>query len=249
MTDGIIGTRTHYSCDGRRGGDCLTVTTSPRTALRSPRRSKKIGLWIVWRFWLRSLSVPVETESATVLGVEGLMWCSLRKSQQTEKGLISATREVFESTSRNVIAVTGGAAVLWYYAYLLAWPTKKENAATLFLVTLVIALTCLAALRMLSRRFLVAQFVWQGGLVGAITLAAHLLRRPELGFLYALLPMTAVVAAGWSAGLLVEGLVVILMISPVLGAATHSLSVGTRMAIADGQFDPGKYANSSPRSA
>lgn len=147
---------------------------------------------------------------------------------------IGTAGEAFESTSRNLFAVTGGAALLWYYAYLLAWPAPKENATTLFVIVLIVDITCLVALRMLNGRFLVAQAVWHGGLVLAITVAAYLLRRPTLGFLYALLPLTAVVTAGWPAGLLVEGLIVILVISADLWMGTHSLGVGTRMAIVTG---------------
>jgi signal transduction histidine kinase/CheY-like chemotaxis protein len=105
-------------------------------------------------------------------------------------------------------------------------------------VTFAVVLASACALWLLPKRFLVAQVVWQVGLAASILLAIDLFQRPEIATLYALLPLMAAATVGWSAGLLSEGLVVVLVwrlwdggLAPSL-SAVHGLVIITAGALA-----------------
>ena len=133
------------------------------------------------------------------------MWYGLRVSAKTDADFVSATTELLQSTSRTIILLTGGAYLGWYF---LGTENLGRLTVSLFPVTAIVALACVVSLSLVSKRLLVAQTVWQLGLAAAITLAAHVGRRPEITLSYALLPLMAVVTVGWPAGLLVEAVVI-----------------------------------------
>jgi signal transduction histidine kinase/CheY-like chemotaxis protein len=156
------------------------------------------------------------------------MWDTLRMSAETNPDFVSSAMDLLRSTSRNLIFVIGGA----YTVCLLATTFWTEQFATIvWLVAPILALTWLAAYGLLSRHFLTAQIIWHVGLAGAITLAVYLSQMTEIAFAYALLPLMAVFTVGWPAGLLAEGLVIVLvwgllghlMVQPI--AATHAIAI------------------------
>jgi signal transduction histidine kinase/CheY-like chemotaxis protein len=136
------------------------------------------------------------------------MWYTLRISPEIDPDFTSSAIELLQSTSRTLILATGIAYWIWHLVSTGLWPIGVGG--NVLLVTPLVALTCFLALRLLPRHYLAAQVVWQIGIAAAITLALYLFQRPEIAFLYALLPLMAVVTVGWPASLLAEAAVLLL---------------------------------------
>jgi len=120
--------------------------------------------------------------------------------------LAVATKDLVQSALRALILLTGGIYLLWYPVAATGGAVKLGPA--FLLIAALVALTSGLSLWLLSRRLLAAQATWQMGLVAAITLAIYASRRPEVIFLYAFLPLLAVVTIDWRAGLLAEAVVI-----------------------------------------
>jgi signal transduction histidine kinase/CheY-like chemotaxis protein len=75
------------------------------------------------------------------------------------------------------------------------------------------SLSFLASNWLLTRRLIAAQFVWLAGFMLTITLALLIFHEPQIAFLYALIPLMAVVMIGWQAALLEGGLVLVLLLA------------------------------------
>ena len=136
------------------------------------------------------------------------MWFGLRMSSKANADLVSAVADLLESTSRVLILTTSGICLAWYLVgALVGWPMASLGST--FLVALVVITVAAVALYMLPQRLLAAQVWWLVGVGGVVVLAAYLFRRPEIAFLFALLPLMAVVTVGWPAGLLAQGFVVV----------------------------------------
>jgi len=115
--------------------------------------------------------------------------------------LDSAT-ELLEETSRNLVLATGGVLLAWPFFAGLIWPDQLGWRILILLPMIV--LTCVLPLLLVSKNILYSQLVWQVGLAGVITLAIYLFQQPEIAFLYALLPLMAVITLGWQAGVLAQ---------------------------------------------
>ncbi len=137
------------------------------------------------------------------------MWYRLSMSPGADPDFISSATELLQSTSRHIIAATGGVYFAWHLVATVSWPDTMGR--DLWLITPVVLLTFALALWMLPRRLLAAQAVWQVGLAIAITLTVYVFRQHEIAFFYALLPLMAVVTVGWPGGLLAESLVTVLV--------------------------------------
>ena len=136
------------------------------------------------------------------------MWFGLRMSSKANADLVSAVADLLESTSRVLILTTSGICLAWYLVgALVDWPMASLGST--FLVALVVIVVAAVALYVLPKRLLAAQVWWLVGVGGVAVLAAYLFRRPEIAFLFALLPLMAVVTVGWPAGLLAQGFVVV----------------------------------------
>jgi len=136
------------------------------------------------------------------------MWFGLRMSSKANADLVSAVADLLESTSRVLILTTSGICLAWYLVgALVGWPMASLGST--FLVALVVITVAAVALYVLPQRLLAAQVWWLVGVGGVVVLAAYLFRRPEIAFLFALLPLMAVVTVGWPAGLLAQGFVVV----------------------------------------
>jgi signal transduction histidine kinase/CheY-like chemotaxis protein len=133
------------------------------------------------------------------------MWHTLRASPQARVGFISSTTDLLQSMSRTLILAVGGLYVAWHLGSIATWP--NEMSWRMWATALAIVPTIAFSLRLLPARFLAAQAVWHIGLAVAITLAAYQFQEPVIGFLYALIPLMAVVTVGWPAGLVAEGLI------------------------------------------
>ncbi len=133
------------------------------------------------------------------------MWHALPATPEARADFLSTVNELLQSTSRVLIFAVAGIYAAFIYATAV-WPERL--AMQVWPILPVIALTCIAAFWLLSRRFLLAQAVLQLGLGAAIVLGLHNSRQPEVILFAALLPLMAVVTLGWPAGAAVEGLVV-----------------------------------------
>jgi signal transduction histidine kinase/CheY-like chemotaxis protein len=132
-----------------------------------------------------------------------------RVSSRTDPDLSSSVRELLQSTSRDLFLITGGIYLCWHLVSTIIWPERLGSAV--WLITPIVTLTFILALWALPRHFVAAQFAWQFGLAIAITLAVHLFQRPEIGFLYAILPLISVVTTpDWCASFLIGALVGVL---------------------------------------
>jgi len=164
------------------------------------------------------------------------MWYGLRKSPEAESEFVHSATELLQSTSRHLILTTGGVYLAWHLVATVTWPDTLGRPT--WLITPVVVLTVALSLWLLSRQLLAAQAVWQAGLTVAITLGVYLFRQPQVAFLYALLPLMAVVTVGWPAGILAEAVVASLVWwmarSPIMPPlpATHALAIVTGGAFA-----------------
>jgi type IV secretory pathway TrbD component len=144
-----------------------------------------------------------------MINVEVVMWYRLPMSPMADPDFARSATELLQSTSRRIVLATGGVYLACHLVATVTWPGAFGWG--IWLVALVVALTLAISLELLPRQWLVAQAIWQMGLVTAITLAAYVLQRQEMAFFYVLLPLMAVVTVGWPAGLLVEILVIVLV--------------------------------------
>ena len=137
------------------------------------------------------------------------MWYTAHISPDSRAEFGSAMTESLRSTSRNLIITIG---CIYLAGFLVATVATPFNTGwNISLVGMVITPLFAISLLLLPKQFLMAQVVWQAGLVVAITFAMVAFQQPLIAFLYALLPLIAVVTVGWPAGLLAEGLVIGLM--------------------------------------
>ncbi|MCD6288864.1 MAG: response regulator [Anaerolineae bacterium] len=121
---------------------------------------------------------------------------------ETDSDFASATAELLQSTSRYLILVTGGVYLTWHVLATVGWP--DELGLQTWLVSLTLVPAYALALYLISRHFLIAQMIWLAGLAVAITFAIYMFQLPEIGFLYSLLPLIAVITLGWPAGVFSE---------------------------------------------
>jgi signal transduction histidine kinase/CheY-like chemotaxis protein len=153
-------------------------------------------------------------------------------SPKTDADFVRSASELMQSTSRNLIAATAAVYLAWHMVATLTWPDRIGW--SIWLITPVIALTCVLAYWLLSKQPLASQAVWQIGLATAITLAVYVFRQSEIAFFYALLPLMAVVTAGWPAGLAAEGLVIVLVWWLSSGSLAQALPAGYDVVIVAG---------------
>jgi len=146
------------------------------------------------------------------------MWQSMRVASQGLEELRTSVIDLIQVTARTIVLVISAAFLLLFFSTLL-WPDTLGGpvlwAAGLFLPTVLITVS------LLTRRFWLAQCVWQMGLMATLTLLIYLLQLPQLAFLYAILPLMAVVTMGWLPALVVE-----LALGPLLWWLGHGLIHG-----------------------
>ncbi|MBN1217860.1 MAG: response regulator [Anaerolineae bacterium] len=136
------------------------------------------------------------------------MWYIKRVARDNPE-FASSALELLQSTSRSFIFVTSGLYLLWHFVVTLTW--SETFMLSIWLVTPLVLITCVLSLWLLSKNFLLAQIIWQIGLSLAITIAYLIYERPEITFLYALLPLMAVVTLGQNGGALAEGFIIVLV--------------------------------------
>lgn len=130
------------------------------------------------------------------------MWQLQRDTLQAEAAFAGSTYELNRNTSYTLIMAVTAVYVLWHFAATLSWPTG--HLFNTWIVTAVLGLSTAVALVLLERTLLWAHLFWLMGLAAAISTAITLYQRPEIGFLYTLLPFMAVGILGWRVALVVE---------------------------------------------
>ena len=114
-------------------------------------------------------------------------------------GLSSTVDELLRSTTRQVMLGTD----TFFLASLIivAGNSTVDVMGKLLAAATFLVITSALAYRNLDRRYLAAQAVWYAGLIACLTIAMWLLHQPELVLLYAMLPLIAVITAGWRAAI------------------------------------------------
>jgi signal transduction histidine kinase/CheY-like chemotaxis protein len=152
--------------------------------------------------------------------------------------------EMVQSTLRTLIFLTAGVYLVWHLVAV-AWPDSfglDTLWGVLLLSPIVVAVAGLA-LWLARRRVALSLAVWQVGLAAAVAVGLLQFQRAEILFLLALLPLIAVLAAGWpvSAGSLVfvSMLAFLLPQAPGMpmvptGYSTASISVGALVSLLGG---------------
>jgi len=151
------------------------------------------------------------------------------KFPQADADWTTNIEDLLESTTRNIVFAIGGVFLMWQL--IVSVVALDQSAVKTAPVIVVVILACAFTLRILPRHFLAAQAVWQVGLAGAIALSIYVFRQPETAFLYALLPLMAVVTVGWPFAALVEALIVGLVWVLSHGPFTPHLTETTGLAI------------------
>jgi signal transduction histidine kinase/CheY-like chemotaxis protein len=135
--------------------------------------------------------------------------------------------DLFESSSRKLIITTTIICGVW----LLGLASYKSGQISSEILP-PMALTCLTFLgsyRLISKKLLAAQILWLTGVLLTITLALVIFQQPDIAFLYALIPLMAVVMIGWQVAL-------------IAGALTTGLLLGFAFWPGAGFLPPGQIA-------
>lgn len=135
---------------------------------------------------------------------------SLNLIRSGDKDLSPSTLELMQTTLRNLIIVSGIIFLLYCLIAPVVWPNLIIP--MIFIVSPAAILSCILSLWLLPKNLVTAQAVWHLGLAGVIILAAYVFKKPEITFLFALLPFMATVTISWLGGLLAEGLVILLAV-------------------------------------
>ena len=124
-------------------------------------------------------------------------------AKETDTEFVRSVTALSESALRDLIlAVTG----MYLGLHIAITAIGQPGVGTrVWLVTVAVGLTSVLALFLSSKHYLAGLVIWQVGLMADIALAIYVFRRPEISFLYCLLPLTATVVAGWPAALITEG--------------------------------------------
>jgi signal transduction histidine kinase/CheY-like chemotaxis protein len=106
----------------------------------------------------------------------------------------SQDRELMQSISRKVMGTTIGTYLIWHIIATLVWP--QVFSPSLYLVTLIMILTTVAAYFLLERFYLLAQIAWFAGLTAALITSYGLYQHSEILLGFAFLPFMGEVMLG-----------------------------------------------------
>lgn len=130
-------------------------------------------------------------------------------SPETSTQSALMTEELAVSTSRTLMLCIGCVYLICHTFVTPTWPDLYG--LQMWALAIVLLPTTGLALHVLGRHLLLAQALWQIGLLAAITMAVQLFRNPELAWLYILLPLVATTTICWQAGLGMEVVILLLL--------------------------------------
>lgn len=151
----------------------------------------------------------------------------------------SETRDLLQTTSRNIIFTTGVLYMLWHFVATLAWPRTFNS--TIWLVSISVVVLIVATIRLVEHSYLFAQLIWQVGLAFVILLAYHLYHRPEITLMLTFLPLIATATVGRWGTIVVEGLIIILILTIQRTAFLPPLDSGYAVGIILGSLFTGFF--------
>ncbi len=132
-----------------------------------------------------------------------------------------SVNDMLESMLRRTIVIVLGGMLTWFAIVGMVWP--RLISPQVWLILALVGGLGWACYQLIGRRLMLAQVLWQVGLMIVVTLVVLLFDQPELILLYVLLPLTAVLTIGAGAGICV-GATVIVLLSWLEGSVTLGLS-------------------------
>lgn len=131
------------------------------------------------------------------------MWDLLRSTMNNDPNFSVNIHELLKTTSRGIILVMTGLFLAWFFLDTASRPAQLILLSVpLSLFVFIIAGLSLWVLQF--DRLLEAQITWQLGLLVIVALAMYMFQAPEIVFIYALLPLIAILTIGWWFAVLVE---------------------------------------------
>jgi hypothetical protein len=129
------------------------------------------------------------------------MYTSIQITRKNSPEHTASVYELLQTTAQTLIKTLGGV----FFAFIFATVFWPEQIAVNTWITVPISMILLVmAYWLLPRHYLAAITMLHISLISSITLAAYLFQQPEILFLYAMLPLMAVVALGWRAGVVIQ---------------------------------------------
>jgi signal transduction histidine kinase/CheY-like chemotaxis protein len=133
------------------------------------------------------------------------MWQSLQLTKKTSPDFASSALELGQQTSSKLVLTVGGIYLAWHLIATLVWPGGVGW--QIWYISPLMLLTTALAWRLIPGRYLLAQVVWLVGLFLCITLALLVFQEPRVAYLYALLPLIAVITVSWQVSMGIEVLI------------------------------------------
>ena len=146
------------------------------------------------------------------------MWYVLRTSLRLEPDFVSSATELLQTTARTLIAAIVLTFLCWHFVLVATWPATQNWQS--WAVLLILGPAAILALWATPRWFLGSQVLWLASLTAGITLSLYVFQQPFVAFLYALIPLIAVVTIGWPGGLFAQAVVVAAAIWLAAGPST-----------------------------
>ncbi|MBC7234949.1 MAG: response regulator, partial [Chloroflexi bacterium] len=119
-----------------------------------------------------------------------------------DQEFLRTASELSRTTLRHLIAGMGSIYLLWHFVATISWPTTIGP--QVWAISAILGLAAGLAWRLTDEHLLWAQAVWQIGLLAAIGVSLWAFGQPEIAFLYALLPLIAVLTTGGHSALASE---------------------------------------------
>jgi len=135
------------------------------------------------------------------------MWETLQATKKVSP-LGETTSQLVGEVLRTFIYLAGGTCLA--IQVLLTFLAPDEWLSSFWFGVLFLGFTSWLALKLIPRHLFAAQLVWQTGLALLIFWATHIFGRPEITFLYPLLPFMATLTVGWPGAMAAEGLILLL---------------------------------------
>ncbi len=143
-----------------------------------------------------------------------------------DTGLVAELYDLSCETLRDITVTVLVAFVFIIFIGGMSWP--EELGPRIWLCILSVAPFMALTLWLLPQKLDLARITLLAGLIGGITINLILFQIPEIGFLFALLPLIAVTVAGWKTGLVTElaiGLLVFFPLQPYLDPSGFGISM------------------------
>lgn len=129
---------------------------------------------------------------------------------QTEE---KSSKNLLVSTSRHVVFATGSVYLVFHFVASLFYP--RVFSPELWICSLIMAATFILTLVFMERVYYLAQIIWLTGISAAIISSFLIFQKPEILFLFTILPMMAIVILGLTGTMIIEiGMVILLIFLP-----------------------------------